>query len=79
MADIQINNKPEASRHPSLSVRIAEDGNPEIELHGSGEEGLVLCAAAMAALAANTGDAAGLTLMKLVTAATELLDQMAEE
>lgn len=32
MADIQVNNKPEASRHPSLSVRIAEDGNPEIEL-----------------------------------------------
>lgn len=80
MADIQTTtNKPEAPRHPSLSVRIAEDGNPEIELHGSSEEGLVLCAAAMAALAASTGDAAGLTLMKLVTAATELLDQMAEE
>ena len=79
MTDIQINNKPEEPRHPSLSVRIAEDGNPEIELHGSSEEGLVLCAAAMASLAALTGDAAGLTLMKLVTAATELLDQMAEE
>lgn len=79
MTDIQINNKPEASRHPSLSARIAEDGNPEIELQGSSEEGLVLCAAAMASLAALTGDAAGLTLMKLVTAATELLDQMVEE
>lgn len=79
MTDIQINNKPEEPRHPSLSVRIAEDGNPEIELHGSGEEGLVFCAAAMAALAANTGDAARLTLLKLVDAAAELLDQMAEE
>lgn len=78
MDDIQIN-KPDGPSHPSLSVHIAEDGNLEIKLHGSNEEGLVLCAALMAALAAITGDAAGLTLMKLVTAATELLDQMEVE
>lgn len=63
---------------PTVTVRLGDDGNPEINIDGTTMQAQQLCVALLAALAAGSDDPAG-ALISIVTNAADLLDRVETE